>query len=448
MSQSASIIGFSAVLALALPTGTFAAWTLTDDEHREHIEYYSPIVLKRSNEDSYDEGGLDLITNFNFDRDNRFSNNKRDWEDIHRHVDQDSATSHWRIRPTLYTSIIEFMEGDSKSIVILYHVYHAKQEGSIHDWERIEIRIDNVHRSPGGGNEQVNYVAITEHANHVVRRWGHSDLNFMSTSNGLHPLIWQAQWSGNFPEKRRAELHFVEDSWSETSSRVSQDKDAEVEINGTSKKKNVNYVFVCGCDSSATNYWDSKNFSQSNAPTLIAGVRKTVDWDDVPRVNYELQDLADILPTHTNSDSYWNHWKAPYYTMHLESPIGDENGSTKLPSGWQDFYYIAKDDEDVDENREGYPDKSWFWGAYDFGGSTSLKSKAFNGTDGIFQGGTRGAASGRADSHSSYWWQHDYFAHSGEKGSGNIQRGRWLAGEWYTYDQGGFDGRWIQLFDD
>ena len=113
--------------------------------------------------------------------------------------------------------------------------------------------------------------------------------------------------------------------------------------------------------------------------------------------------------------------------MYLDSPIRSESGSTELSSGWQNFYYIAKDDEDSDESREGYPDKSWFWGAYDFAGNTSLKSKAFSGTTGVFEGGTRGAASGRTDSHSSYWWQHDYFAHSGQEGSGSYQRGRLVA---------------------
>ena len=273
-----ALVCFSAVLSLAMSTAASATWTLSDNVRREYIEYYSPIILKRSNEDSSNERGLDLVTNFDFDRDGRFANNKRNWEDIYRYVDQDSTTNNWRVRPTLYTSIIEFMQGASKSIIILYHVYHAKQETSIHDWERIEIRIDHVYGSPGGGDEQVNYVAITEHANHKVRRWGHSDLNFMNTSNGLHPLIWQAQWSGNFPEPRRGELRFVEDSWSLTSSRVSRNKNAEVEVNGTGKKKNVNYVFVCDCDSSATSYWGSSTISQSNASTLIAGVREKVDW--------------------------------------------------------------------------------------------------------------------------------------------------------------------------
>ena len=41
------------------------------------------------------------------------------------------------------------MEGDDKSIVLLYHVYHAKQATTIHDWERIE---SIVVLAPGSGS--------------------------------------------------------------------------------------------------------------------------------------------------------------------------------------------------------------------------------------------------------------------------------------------------------
>ncbi|MCY3796014.1 MAG: hypothetical protein OXG51_16785, partial [Gammaproteobacteria bacterium] len=67
-----------------------AAWSLSDSERRSHLQYYSPIVFKRSNENSRNERGLDLVTNFDFDRDSRFSNNKRNWEDIYRYVDKNS----------------------------------------------------------------------------------------------------------------------------------------------------------------------------------------------------------------------------------------------------------------------------------------------------------------------------------------------------------------------
>src|SRR6185503_15704222 len=33
-------------------------------------------------------------------------------------------------------------------------------------------------------------------------------------------------------------------------------------------------------------------------------------------------------------------------------------------------------------------------------------------------------------------------------GSTNYEGGTWLADQWYTAANGGFDGRWVQLFDD
>ena len=58
-------------------------------------------------------------------------------------------------------------------------------------------------------------------------------------------------------------------------------------------------------------------------------------------------------------------------------------------------------------------------------------------------------ASGRYDSPNSYWWQHDFMVHDGTVDtSKSTERGQWLRGEWYTPTNGGFDGRWVQLFDD
>jgi hypothetical protein len=65
-------------------------------------------------------------------------------------------------------------------------------------------------------------------------------------------------------------------------------------------------------------------------------------------------------------------------------------------------------------------------------------------------GRSRGAASGYFNSHNSFWWQHDFFAHSGTITSSvsHYEGGTWLPGAWYTAANGGFDGRWVQLFDD
>jgi hypothetical protein len=74
----------------------------------------------------------------------------------------------------------------------------------------------------------------------------------------------------------------------------------------------------------------------------------------------------------------------------------------------------------------------------------------FEGTGVDDYGRSRGAASGYLNSHNSFWWQHDFFAHSGTitSGSTNYEGGSWLPGAWYTAANGGFDGRWVQLFDD
>lgn len=424
-------------------------WTLSDDQRRAYLSYYSPIIFKRSNEDGHDQRGLDLVTHFDFDQDDVFSNNKRNWEQVYRYVEGHRDVQHWRIRPTLYTGLIEFMEADqSKSLIMLYHVYHAKQVGSIHDWERVEIRIDDAYGRPGQDGERLNYVVITNHRTHKARKNPDADLNFMQTPTGKHALIWQAQWSGSVFETNRAELRFVEDAWPVVSARVEAADDAEVEVIDTGDKKNVNYVFVCDCSSAATDYWGAQAITGDNARALTAGVREQVEWDEVPRVTYELQDLADILPTHTAAGGYQKHWKFPFHTILLESPIRDENGVVEQQAGWDDFYYFAIDDEDPGEDREGYPYKGWFWGAYDWGGHRSMKLKAYTGNTLAYQGGTRGSASGRLDSHRSYWWQHDYFAHSGQRGPEEFQYGRWLALDWYTAEKGGFDGRWVQLFAD
>ena len=424
-------------------------WSLSDDERRAYLEYYSPIVFKRANEDGHELRGLDLVTNFDFDRDDVFSNNKRNWEQIYRFVDGDPNVEHWQIRPTLYSAIIEFMEEDgTKSVLLLYHIYHAMQKNSIHDWERVEIRIDDVEGTPGIPGEQINFVVITEHHDHRYRVYSNEDLNFMERGTGKHVLIWQAQWSGDPTETHNAELRFVEDSWRRTEQRVIDARKAEVEVNGDSEKKNINYVFVCECSSSAKNYWAARAINQENASERVAGIRDKVDWNEVQRVTYELQDIADILPTHTRGGGYEKHWTEPFHMILMDSQLLGIDGSTRIEVGYQDFFYRALDDQDPKEDRAGYPHKSWFWGAYDLGGDRDLKVEAYAGNADTFQGGTRGDASGHPGSHDAYWRQHDYFAHDGENGPKKHQYGRWLELDWYSAEKGGFDGRWVQLFED
>ncbi len=48
------------------------------------------------------------------------------------------------------------------------------------------------------------------------------------------------------------------------------------------------------------------------------------------------------------------------------------------------------------------------------------------------------------------FWQHDFFAHDGQRASAASQNepGSWLKGGWYEASAGGFDGRWAQIFPD
>ena len=84
------------------------------------------------------------------------------------------------------------------------------------------------------------------------------------------------------------------------------------------------------------------------------------------------------------------------------------------------------------DGREGYLSKRWLFGAY----SAELNPESPSGADDFmgFEGlGTdsygysRGAASGDYASHNAYWWQHDYFVHSGVINDDNTARGRDVA---------------------
>lgn len=491
----ASFLHLFRIVALAgagllVPEASEAAWSLSDEQRRAYLEYYAPIIMKRSDEDSLDDFGCDWITNYDFDNDGDYSTNKLHWEDLYEFIltaeDPASYTgphdfSRWYIGPTLYTALIEYMEGPDKQLVLLYHVYHAKEEWDIHDWERIEIRIRNVDGTPGGGQEVPAYVVITEHSEHKYREFGHSDLNFHTTPNGMHAMIWQAEWSFDFAFSMQ-ELHFVEDDFAEIASEIAGNQDAEVEINGTSAKKNINYVFVPESDSDAVSFWQAETLTYPLAYALASRDNGQFEWDEVPRIRYELQDLADILPSHWNgqrcdenganctappecdgSFGENEHWQCDdKIRIRLSRAMRDESGRIVVPYGKQIFLRDSLDDDDSDGKGEsqGYPKKHWFWGAYHFGHNGNFMTEARDdgtaGSDGVL----RREANGLPDSHgdpnvSDYMWQHDYFAHDGEPADTigltpylEPEVGGWLAGAWYEEENGGFDGRWVQLFPD
>jgi hypothetical protein len=221
MKPSASPRGLGLVGALVIaclfgPAEAQAqAWSLNDAQRQAYLHYYAPIVLKRANANN-DRHGYDWITNFDFDQDGDFSNNKLHWKNIPQYINASrtgpSAYDRWRIRPTLYTSLIEFMDG-GKNLVLIYHIYHALDKNAagdyqLHDWERVELLVKNVVGAPGSG-ESVAHAVVTQHKRNVIRRYGNAQLNFMSSPTGNHLLIWQAEWSDKLLAAHGQELRFV-----------------------------------------------------------------------------------------------------------------------------------------------------------------------------------------------------------------------------------------------
>lgn len=424
-----------------------ASWSLSFDQRREFLRHYAPLLFKRAVESS-SKRGFDWVTNFDFDTDQVFSNNKDNWEDLDNFVDE-SAHTDWNIRPTMYTAMLEYMSPDGlrKDATLLYHVYHAKQTYKIHDWERVEVRLTGITGDPGSG-EEVSYVVVTEHHKHNVRLKGHGDLNFMTTENGKHPMIWQAQQDVSIRDAVidflplgseqffGGELHFVEDPFEKILDLVRSDDKAEVDVNG-GDEKNFHYIFVPQDDREAVSFWSALTLAQSNAFDLSHGSGYSgIPVSEVKRIRYELQDLADIVPTHWAGGFYERHWTtAKTSRILLEAPLdGGLDGGPSVPAGMQTFYARSKDDEDKKEDRNGYPVKSWFWGAYEIG-DESISSEARADPE-------RGVANGDPTSvEEEYYHQHDFYVHDGPKGVT-----RWLPKGWHNSSNGGFDGRWVQLF--
>ncbi len=306
------------------------AWSLTKAQRQAYLYYYAPVILKRADENSSKQG-RDWITNFDFDQDGDFSNNRVNWLNIPFYVNAaaagPSSYDHWRIRPTLYTSLIEYMEGGSKSLVLLYHVYHAtdKDGKDIHDWERVEIVVRGVTGTPGGG-EYVSHVTATMHGEQLIRRpYDTGGLNFMQTATGKHILLWQADESdwdvGSDPYGYHAHaLWHVKTPYSTIASRMNSSSEAEVNLHHASDN-NVHYVFVPEGSQAAVATWGAKPLSYATASSLASRVDNghEVRWYQVKRITYELQDLADIVPTHWQS----NPW---YYPLAVERMAGRAAG--------------------------------------------------------------------------------------------------------------------------
>ena len=438
------------------------AWLLNKEERKSYLQYYAPLIMQRA-EESSSKRGRDWLANYDFDRDGNFANNRYDWANLlSGYVAGSFSYAHWQIRPTLYSSAIEYMEGNNKTLILLYHVYHPtdKYATEIHDWERIEIAVRSVAGIPGAAGEYVSYSTITSHKDHVIRANGSADLNFMQVPGGKHLMIWQADEEGGpgglNPGTHGHELHFVQDSYATISGRVAAGSSAEVEVTNDDDKS-VHYVWVPDKSASAVSAWGAQAINQGNAFSLTAGRDSTVRWPATKRITYELQDLADVFHTQWSGSNWSINWTADKMVdILLESPIVDEVGTQQVPAGLQRFFVGSRDSfkSSMTDGREGIPIKSWFWGGYsaETNADTISGSDKFRGYEGLGRGTdyyNRADASLDYASLNAYWRQHDYFAHSGLVDTRDLnESGAWLRAGWHLWQNGGHDGRWAQIFDD
>jgi hypothetical protein len=434
-------------------------WTLSVAQRQAYLTYYAPVIFKRGDENNSQEGS-DWLSNYDFDRDGNFSNNRVNWRTVNQYA-MAGANSQWRIRPTLYTGLVEYTTGGVKNLVLLYHVYNAadKDFDEIHDWERVEIVLRGVTGTPGAG-ETFGHATITSHKDHVMRRGTDSAVKFMPTATGKHLLLWQADGSNfDLPNPHGHELRFSTEAWTTLASRMeSSTSKAEVDINNDNEK-NVHYVFVPEGSPSAVAAWRAQPVTPATAYALASKVDNgtQVTWQATKRVTYELQDLADIVPTHWQYSNWQTHWLSSKFSdVLLESPVTSETGVAEVSAGLQRFYTASRDSgaSDLTDGREGILSKAWFYGAYsgEENADEISGSDDFGGFEGLgldSTGRSRGVASGDLASHNVYWRQHDYFVHTGVVETADRREvGTWLTGQWYTAANGGFDGRWVQLFDD
>jgi hypothetical protein len=437
-----------------------APWSLTTAQRQAYLVYYAPVILKRGDENNGREGS-DWLSNYDFDRDGDFSDNRVNWRAVNRYATA-GANPHWRIRPTLYTALIEYTENGVKNLVLLFHVYNAadKDFTEIHDWERVEIVLRGVTGTPGAG-ETVGHVTLTSHKDHVMRRGTDSAVNVMPTATGRHLLLWQADGSDvDLPSinPHGHELRFATTPWTTIAARMNGTSTAETDINNDDEK-NVHYAFVPESSAAAVAVWRAQPVTAQSAGALASKVDNgtAVSWQATKRVTYELQDLADVVPTHWQHANWQTHWLAGTSSdVLLESPVTAETGAVEVSAGLQRFYTASRDSgaSDLTDGREGVLSKAWFYGAYsgEENADEISGSDDFGGYEGLgldSAGRSRGAASGDLASHGTYWRQHDFFVHTGIVDSADHrENGAWLPGAWHTPANGGFDGRWVQLFDD
>ena len=138
-----------------------------------------------------------------------------------------------------------------------------------------------------------------------MRRGTDSAVNFMPTATGRHLLLWQADGS-NFDlpsvNPHGHELRFATTPWNTIAARMESTSTAEVDINNDNEK-NLHYAFVPEGSATAVATWRAQPVTPATANELASKVDNgtAVTWQATKRVTYELQDLADVVPTH------WQH---------------------------------------------------------------------------------------------------------------------------------------------
>lgn len=449
------------------------SFLLNNEQRRIFLHYYSPLILKRADEAPvYGESrkGLDWITNWWFDdylsknngtySDDDFNNNAIWAEKIFDYANWHYAPS-WKIRPTLYTSIVEFMdENDQKCLKLIYHIYHAidkkkNDQYKLHDWERVEILLKNVSQFPGN-SESIEYVVITSHHDDNTLMGNDTKLSFHQSSLGKHVMIWQSQWStgsGTVDELGGQELQFVSngsslmnmtnDDWA-TVNLVESTFDSTGQQLTPYPNVNFHYLFLNEMDYELVNYWKANKINNINAHHLASGKGKAdiVKLKSVKRICYELQDIADIIPS--MDETYdWNkldlelihrHLTIDWWAYWLENgqiksysgdPILDDLNNIVMPvptDGDKKFYTIASNDPD---ERSGYLAKHWFWGTF------------FSDFDLYLRGSY--VQTGVSLHQHQYWLGYPIFQ------GPEVKK---LPTPWFLQRYGGFDGRWVQLFSD
>ncbi|NUM79243.1 T9SS type A sorting domain-containing protein [bacterium] len=448
-------------------------FNLTNEERKRFLHYYSPIILKRSQEGIHygvSLKGWDWLTSWGFDGDQVFQENGLDWtENLHRFIEKDTDPYfiYWNIRPTLYTSIIEFMENDvngipRKCLKLLYHPYQAiDKEGKLHDWEHIEVRVDMVGRTPGQG-EQISYVIITTHKIQNGLKFGDPYLNFHETQDGKHVLIWRSQWDkaeSNDPDNLNGqELQFVKDTIglftkNESSLAIVNVYDPYGDVTNTSGingsgtyQVNFHYVFVDEKAEGATEFWETNRIDNFSASGLFSGVDKNqqITKSEIKRIAYELQDIADILPSMYHN--YTNDWDSEIpgapnfdFELNMSDPVYSEDGLTiEIPAHSKNIKWRARGDID---HRSGYVGKDWFWGS----------SFLFCDGCGNYEHNQHSLGLFKKLSNPDNTWLDRTTVTCVLTNDGPYCETGYpyaLVNGWHEKKRGGFDGRWVQLFED